>query len=339
MELFKIKRDIPFMSYGKLTTFISLVTFIAAVFFLITKGLNFSVEFTGGTVMEVQYQQGVDVNKTREKLDTLKMGDVQVQALGTNKHIMIRLPNKEGVTSAQLSNQVMELLKKEQPDVTLRQVEFIGPQVGEELVTNGLMALGFVVAGIIVYLSMRFEWRFAVSAIIANMHDIVIILGCFAFFQWEFSLTVLAGILAVLGYSVNESVVVFDRIRENFRKPSMRGHTVPQVIDNAITATMSRTIITHGSTEAMVVSMLVFGGAAWVLFAKDRHAANEVYNDINSNLTNLFKCVKYHAEELQKELNFTINSRELFNEYISQINSKGLTDIQRAARYFYIIKL
>lgn len=262
MELFKIKRDIPFMSYGRLTTFISLVTFIAAVFFLVTKGLNFSVEFTGGTVMEVQYQQGVDVNQTRERLDTLKMGDVQVQALGTNKHIMIRLPNKEGVTSAQLSNQVMDLLKKDNPDVTLRQVEFIGPQVGEELVTNGLMALGFVVAGIIIYLSMRFEWRFAVSAIIANMHDIVIILGCFAFFQWEFSLTVLAGILAVLGYSVNESVVVFDRIRENFRKPHMRGHTVPEVIDNAITATMSRTIITHGSTEAMVVSMLVFGGAA-----------------------------------------------------------------------------
>ena len=262
MELFKIERDIPFMSHGKLTTFISLVTFIAAVFFLVTKGLNFSVEFTGGTVMEVQYQQGVDVNQTRERLDTLKMGDVQVQALGTNKHIMIRLPNKEGVTSAQLSNQVMDLLKKDNPDVTLRQVEFIGPQVGEELVTNGLMALGFVVAGIIIYLSMRFEWRFAVSAIIANMHDIVIILGCFAFFQWEFSLTVLAGILAVLGYSVNESVVVFDRIRENFRKPHMRGHTVPEVIDNAITATMSRTIITHGSTEAMVVSMLVFGGAA-----------------------------------------------------------------------------
>lgn len=262
MELFKIKRDIPFMSYGKLTTFISLVTFIAAVFFLVTKGLNFSVEFTGGTVMEVQYQQGADVNKMRERLDTLKIGDVQVQALGTNKHIMIRLPNKEGVTSAQLSNQVMDLLKKDSPDVTLRQVEFIGPQVGEELVSNGLMALGFVVIGIIIYLSMRFEWRFAVSAIIANMHDIVIILGCFAFFQWEFSLTVLAGILAVLGYSVNESVVVFDRIRENFRKPAMRRHAVPEVIDNAITATMSRTIITHGSTEAMVVSMLVFGGAA-----------------------------------------------------------------------------
>lgn len=262
MELFKIKRDIPFMGYGKLTTFISLLTFIAAVFFLVTKGLNFSVEFTGGTVMEVQYRQGADVNKMRDRLDTLKMGDIQVQALGTNKHIMIRLPNKEGVTSAQLSNRVMDLLKKDNPDVALRQVEFIGPQVGEELVSNGLMALGFVVAGIIVYLSMRFEWRFAVSAIIANMHDIVIILGCFACFQWEFSLTVLAGVLAVLGYSVNESVVVFDRIRENFRKPHMRGHTVPEVIDNAITATMSRTIITHGSTEAMVVSMLVFGGAA-----------------------------------------------------------------------------
>ncbi len=250
------------MSYGKLTTFISLATFIAAVFFLVTKGLNFSVEFTGGTVMEVQYQQGVDVNQTREKLNTLNLGEVQVQALGTNKHIMIRLPNKEGVPSAQLSNQVMDLLKQNNPDVTLRQVEFIGPQVGEELVTNGLLALGMVVIGIIIYLSMRFEWRFAVAAIIANMHDIVIILGCFALFQWEFSLTVLAGILAVLGYSVNESVVVFDRIRENFRKPAMRNHSVPQVIDNAITATMSRTIITHGSTEAMVLSMLIFGGAA-----------------------------------------------------------------------------
>ncbi|WP_373746401.1 protein translocase subunit SecF [Neisseria dentiae] len=262
MELFKIKRDIPFMSYGKLTTFISLVTFIAAVFFLVTKGLNFSVEFTGGTVMEVQYQQGADVNKMRERLDTLKLGDVQVQALGTNRHIMIRLPNKEGVPSAQLSNNVMNLLKQDSPDVTLRQVEFIGPQVGDELVTNGLLALGMVVAGIIIYLSVRFEWRFAVSAIIANMHDVIIILGCFAFFQWEFSLTVLAGILAVLGYSVNESVVVFDRIRENFRKPQMRNKTVPQIIDNAITATMSRTIITHGSTEAMVLSMLIFGGAA-----------------------------------------------------------------------------
>ena len=267
MELFRIKRDIPFMSYGKLTTFISLLTFILAVFFLVTKGLNFSVEFTGGTVMEVQYSKSADVNKVRNDVDTLKLGEVQVQALGSTQHIMIRLPNKEGVPSAQLSNQVMDILKKDDPQVSLRQVEFIGPQVGEELVQNGLMALSMVIIGIIIYLSMRFEWRFAVSAIIANMHDVVIILGCFAFFQWEFSLTVLAGILAVLGYSVNESVVVFDRIRENFRRGAMRNKTVPQIIDNAITATMSRTIITHGSTEAMVVSMLIFGGAALHGFA------------------------------------------------------------------------
>ena len=267
MELFRIKRDIPFMSYGKLTTFISLLTFILAVFFLVTKGLNFSVEFTGGTVMEVQYSKSADVNKVRNDVDTLKLGEVQVQALGSTQHIMIRLPNKEGVPSAQLSNQVMDILKKDDPQVSLRQVEFIGPQVGEELVQNGLMALSMVIIGIIIYLSMRFEWRFAVSAIIANMHDVVIILGCFAFFQWEFSLTVLAGILAVLGYSVNESVVVFDRIRENFRRGAMRNKTVPQIIDNAITATMSRTIITHGSTEAMVISMLIFGGAALQGFA------------------------------------------------------------------------
>ncbi|MBI0129475.1 MULTISPECIES: protein translocase subunit SecF [Snodgrassella] len=267
MEFFKIKRDIPFMSYGKLTTAISLITFILAVFFLVTRGLNFSVEFTGGTVMEVEFKQGADLNKIRTELDGLKLGEIQVQALGTNKQIMIRLPNKANMTSAQLSNQVMDLLKQHQEGVSLRQVEFIGPQVGEELVTHGLLALGMVVIGIIIYLSMRFEWRFAVSAIIANMHDVVIILGCFALFHWEFSLTVLAGVLAVLGYSVNESVVVFDRIRENFRKPHMRGKSVPAIIDNAITATMSRTIITHGSTEAMVISMLVFGGAALHGFA------------------------------------------------------------------------
>lgn len=267
MEFFKIKRDIPFMSYGKLTTAISLITFILAVFFLVTRGLNFSVEFTGGTVMEVEFKQSADLNKIRTELDGLKLGDIQVQALGTNKQIMIRLPNKANITSAQLSNRVMDLLKQHQEGVSLRQVEFIGPQVGEELVTHGLLALGMVVIGIIIYLSMRFEWRFAVSAIIANMHDVVIILGCFALFQWEFSLTVLAGVLAVLGYSVNESVVVFDRIRENFRKPHMRGKSVPAIIDNAITATMSRTVITHGSTEAMVISMLVFGGAALHGFA------------------------------------------------------------------------
>lgn len=269
MDFFqRLKHDIPFMSYGKITTLISLLTFIAAVVFLVAKGLNYSVEFTGGTVIEVQYQQqGADPNQVRSRLSALNMGEAQVQTLGTNKQLLIRLPNRQDVTSAQLSNRVLELLRQDHADASLRKVEFIGPQVGEELVTHGLLALGMVVVGIIIYLSVRFEWRFAVSAIIANMHDVVVILGCFALFQWEFSLTVLAGILAVLGYSVNESVVVFDRIRENIHKPAMRGKTIPQIIDNAITATMSRTIITHGSTEAMVIAMLLFGGPALEGFA------------------------------------------------------------------------
>ncbi|GHD56703.1 protein translocase subunit SecF [Jeongeupia chitinilytica] len=267
MEFFRIKRDIPFMSYGKLTTAISLLTFVAAVFFLVFKGLNFGVEFTGGTVMELRYQQAADLNQIRTQVEHLKYGEAQVQSLGTTRDVMVRLPNIKDKTSAQLSNEVITVLKTERPDVELRKVEFIGPSVGDELVTHGLTAIILVCLGIIVYLAIRFEWRFAVSAVIANMHDVVIILGCFALFQWEFNLTVLAGVLAVLGYSVNESVVVFDRIRENFRSPKMRGKTVPQVIDNAITATMSRTIITHGSTEAMVLSMLVFGGAALHGFA------------------------------------------------------------------------
>ncbi len=267
MEFFRIKRDIPFMSYGKLTTAISLVTFILAVFFLFSKGLNLSVEFTGGTVMEVQYQQAANLADIRHRVETLKVGEVQVQSLGTSRDVLIRLPNKEGTSSAKLSEQVMSLLKAGDAGVQLRKVEFVGPSVGEELVSHGLTAILLVCLGIVIYLALRFEWRLAVSAIIANMHDVVIIIGCFALFQWEFSLTVLAGVLAVLGYSVNESVVVFDRIRENFRKPGMRGRSTAEVIDNAITSTISRTMITHGSTETVVLAMLLFGGPALHGFA------------------------------------------------------------------------
>lgn len=267
IELFHVKRDIPFMSYGKLTTAISLATFVAAVFFLIFKGLNFGVEFTGGTVLEVRYSQSANMQKIREHVDALKYGESQVQSLGTTRDVMIRLPNIKDKTSAQLSNEVLAELKKDDAAVEMRKVEFIGPSVGDELVTHGLTATLLVCVGIIIYLAIRFEWRFALSAVIANMHDVVIILGCFALFQWEFSLPVLAGVLAVLGYSVNESVVVFDRIRENFRKAEMRGRSVPEVIDNAITATMSRTIITHLSTEMMVLSMLILGGPSLHYFA------------------------------------------------------------------------
>jgi preprotein translocase subunit SecF len=265
MEFFRIKRDIPFMSWGKYTTAISLATFILSVFFLFSKGLNLGVDFTGGTVMEVGYSQPADLNRVRDVVAKLGMGDASVQNFGTSRDVLIRLPAKPEISSAQLSETVMAALRQDDSSVEMRRVEFVGPQVGEELVENGALALLVVSFGIVAYLAMRFEWKFGVAGIIANLHDVVIILGFFAFFQWEFSLTVLAAILAILGYSVNESVVIFDRIRENFRK--MRKATVAQTIDNAITRTMSRTIITHGSTQMVVVSMLLFGGEALHYFA------------------------------------------------------------------------
>jgi preprotein translocase subunit SecF len=265
MEFFKIKKDIPFMRHALVFNVISLITFLLAVFFLITKGLNFGVDFTGGTVMEVSYVQSADVPKIRQSLEALGFRDAAVQNFGTSHDVLIRLPLKQETSSAKLSETVMESLRRTDPAVELRRVEFVGPQVGRELVENGAMALLFVSVGIVLYLWFRFEWKFGIAAIIANLHDVVIILGCFAFFQWEFSLTVLAAVLAILGYSVNESVVVFDRVRENFRK--LRKATVPQIIDNAITRTMSRTIITHGSTQLAVLSMLLLGGETLHYFA------------------------------------------------------------------------
>jgi preprotein translocase subunit SecF len=287
MEFFRIRRDIPFMENALIFNVISFLTFAAAVFFLITRGLHLSVEFTGGTVMEVSYSQPADVEKVRRTVAGLGFADVQVQNFGTSRDVLIRLPAQKGVSSAQQSERVIrELCTSEGGDyktdpqqdgrvscktsagaepLVLKRTEFVGPQVGEELATDGLKALAMVVFGIVVYLAFRFEWKFAVAAIIANLHDVVIILGFFAFFQWEFSLAVLAAVLAVLGYSVNESVVIFDRIRENFRR--YRKLTTIQIIDNAITSTISRTIITHGCTQMMVLSMLLFGGPTLHHFA------------------------------------------------------------------------
>ncbi|PWB58468.1 MAG: protein translocase subunit SecF [Nitrosomonadales bacterium] len=265
MEFFHIKRDIPFMSYARVTTLISLVTFILAVAALAYKGLNLGVDFTGGTVMEITYPHPAEVPKVRETLTKIGLHDAAVQTFGTSHDILVRLPVKPELSSAKLSGQVFQALAASDSSAKLQRVEFVGPQVGKELYENGALAMLVVCLGIMAYLAVRFEWRFAVAAIIANMHDIVIILGCFAFFQWEFSLTVLAGVLAILGYSVNESVVVFDRIRENFRK--MRKASVPEIIDNAITRTMSRTIITHSMTQLMVLAMLFLGGEALHYFA------------------------------------------------------------------------
>ncbi|PKO25313.1 MAG: protein translocase subunit SecF [Betaproteobacteria bacterium HGW-Betaproteobacteria-8] len=258
MEFFRIKKDIPFMSYGRLTTAISLITFILAIYFLAVKGLNLGVDFTGGTMMEVGYPQAANIEKIRTAVQSVGLSDVTVQNFGTSRDVLVRLPVKEGLTTAQLSEEVFSALKQADSSVVLNRVEFVGPQVGQELYENGALALLLVSIGIMLYLYFRFEWQFALAAMIANSHDVVIILGFFAFFQWEFNLTVLAAVLAVLGYSVNESVVVFDRIRENFRK--MRKAAPKEIIDNAITRTMSRTIITHFSTQLMVLSMLIFGG-------------------------------------------------------------------------------
>lgn len=265
MEFFRIKRDIPFMRHALVFNLVSFVTFLAAVFFLFSRGLHLSVEFTGGTLMEVSYSQPADLDKVRSTVAALGLADVQVQNFGTARDVLIRLPVQKGVSSAQQSDRVMASLKVADATATMRRSEFVGPQVGDELATDGLKALACVVAGIMLYLAIRFEWKFAVAAIIANLHDVIIILGFFAFFQWEFSLPVLAAVLAVLGYSVNESVVIFDRIRENFRRyRKMNSH---EIIDSAITSTISRTIITHGCTQLMVLSMLVFGGATLHYFA------------------------------------------------------------------------
>jgi preprotein translocase subunit SecF len=292
MEFFRIRRDIPFMRHALVFNIISLVTFLAAVFFLFTRGLHLSIEFTGGTVIEVAYAQPADVGKVRSTVEAMNVGDTQVQNFGSARDVLIRLPLREGVKQSELVGRVFDTLcraeggalasrqgvsDKGEPiskqvceaanaePVTLQRSEFVGPQVGKELAVDGAMALGFVVVGIMIYLALRFEWKFAVAAIIANLHDVIIIMGFFAFFQWEFSLAVLAAVLAVLGYSVNESVVIFDRIRETFRR--FRKMSPPEVIDHAITSTISRTIITHGSTQMMVLSMLIFGGPTLHYFA------------------------------------------------------------------------
>ncbi len=267
MELFRIKKDIPFMRHALVFNVISALTFVAAVFFLLTKGLHLSIEFTGGTIMEVAYPRAANIEQVRKTVEGLGFPDSQVQSFGTAQDVLIRLPAQKGVTTAQVSEKVMTALKATDPDTKLQRVEFVGPQVGEELAADGLTALAMVILGIIIYLAFRFEWKYAVAAVIANLHDVIIILGFFAAFQWEFSLTVLAAVLAILGYSVNESVVVFDRVRETFRDRRFGRLETPEVLNHAITSTISRTVITHGSTQIMVLSMLLFGGPTLYYFA------------------------------------------------------------------------
>jgi len=264
MEFFKIRRTIPFMRHALVFNVISLITFLAAVFFLATKGLNLSIEFTGGTLIEVGYQQSANVDSIRKTLEDAGYKG-EAQNFGSSREVLIRMHLEKNQSSAELSQKVMEVLKKQDAGAELRRVEFVGPQVGKELAEFGGIALLVTAVGIVLYLAIRFQWKWGLAALVANLHDVVIILGFFAFFQWEFSLAVLAAVLAVLGYSVNESVVVFDRVRENFRK--MRKTETPDVINSAITGVISRTIITHLCTQMMATSMLLFGGPALHYFA------------------------------------------------------------------------
>jgi preprotein translocase subunit SecF len=266
MEFFRIKKDIPFMRHALVFNVISLLTFVAAVFFLAFRGLHFSIEFKGGTEIHISYAEAVQLEPLREALSAAGFAEVQVKNLGSSRDIQVQLPKRDDLDTTNIGEKVLATLAKvEGPQPELRKVDDIGSQVGSELASDGAMALLLVIVGIVVYLAIRFEWRFAVSAIIANLHDVIIILGFFAFFQWEFSLPVLAAVLAVLGYSVNESVVVFDRVRETFRKK--RNMNTPDVLNHAITSTISRTVITHASTQAMVLSMLLFGGETLHYFA------------------------------------------------------------------------
>jgi len=293
MEFFRIKKAIPFMRHAPVLNLISFLTFALAVFFLATRGLHLSIEFTGGTLVVVQYQQAADIDRARTNVEAMGLGEVQVQKFGTSRDVLIRLPVRGEVKQTEVAGRVFQALcKAETGSVQTKQYitaqgeqvsrpacvqadgneplkltssEVVGPSVGAELYQNGALALLVTVLGIMAYLALRFEWKFAVAGIVANLHDVIIILGFFAFFQWEFSLAVLAAILAVLGYSVNESVVIFDRVRETFRR--FRKLNTPQVIDHAITSTTSRTIITHGSTQMMVLSMLLFGGPTLHYFA------------------------------------------------------------------------
>lgn len=264
MEFFRIHKTIPFMKYRHILNAISLVSFVVAVAWLFIHGLTYSIEFTGGTQLEVHYSSAAKTEQIRDELKTVSK-EVLVQTFGTASDVVIRVPNKEGQNSSQVAAEVMKVIHTSSPDAELKRTEFVGPQVGEELARDGGTALALVVAGIMIYLAFRFEWKFSVAAIIANLHDIFIVVGIFAVMGWEFSLPVLAAVLAVLGYSVNESVIIFDRVREHFR--TMRRADTVEVINSAITATISRTVITHTSTLCMTLSMFFFGGPALHYFA------------------------------------------------------------------------
>ena len=259
MQIFKKPTNIDFMGKRKLAIVFSLLLIGISIGSLAVRGLNFGLDFTGGTLIEVGYEQAVDLQEVRRALDKTGLDDAVVQHFGTAKDVLVRLAPREGEESEALGDQILQALKTtSDSEVKLRRQEFVGPQVGDELRDKGGLAMLIALAFILVYVMARFEYRFALGAIAAVIHDVIIVMGCFALFQWDFDLTVLAAVLAVIGYSLNDTIVVFDRIRENFRK--MRKDSPIVVINTSLNQTLSRTLMTSITTLMVVLAMFFLGG-------------------------------------------------------------------------------
>jgi preprotein translocase subunit SecF len=259
MEFFKGKTHIDFMGKARYAAAFSIALTVISLGSIAIRGLNFGIDFTGGVLLEVGYSQPADVSAIRSELTSGGYDDAQVQNLGSSREVLIRLLPK-GADSSQVGQKILALLKQTHPDVVMRRVEFVGPQVGQDLILSGVLAVVVALFLILIYVMFRFQWKFSVGAIVATFHDAIIVVGVFSVFWIPFDLSVLAAVLAIIGYSLNDTIVIFDRIRENFRK--IRRGTVADIMNTAINETLSRTIITHSTTSLVVVSLLVFGGKA-----------------------------------------------------------------------------
>ena len=258
MQLLKGKLAIDFMSKRRIAMVFSAILLAISLFALITRGLNFGIDFTGGTLIEVGYPQAVELEPIRNALATNGFDGAQVQHFGSSRDVLVRIAPQAEKESAQLSEEALAGLRQQNAGVEMRRIEFVGPQVGKELTEQGALAMIYALIGILIYIMVRFQWRFAPGAVIALVHDVLIVLGFFAVFQFDFDLTVLAALLAVIGYSLNDTIVVFDRIRENFRK--MRKGTPVDIVNTSLNQTISRTLMTSITTLLVLISLFVFGG-------------------------------------------------------------------------------
>jgi preprotein translocase subunit SecF len=258
MRLFKGKLAIDFMGKRRYAMILSVVLLTVSVVALVGKGLNFGIDFTGGTLIEMGYPEAVELGGIRGALADGGFGSPQVQHFGSSRDVLVRIAPQAGKDSVELSENALNVLRQQNAAMEMRRVEFVGPQVGEELTEQGALAMIYALIGILIYIMVRFQWRFAPGAVVALVHDVLIIIGFFAFFQFDFDLTVLAALLAVIGYSLNDTIVVFDRIRENFRR--MRKGSSVEVINTSINQTFSRTMMTSITTLLVLISLFVFGG-------------------------------------------------------------------------------